>query len=602
MNQFPNHSMQQTRPPSLAASTAHSISEGGTTAKHLSSFSSHNHNHHYNSKHGNNNNNTDKNHLVAAARAIQIFGGESTCPGTAPQHETIPTIIGEATDSWHQKHHPCHSHVGMPESSMSSSTIFNHPLPVAATALVAPPHLTTDAVTSYGGGNGDTGTPMMAADYVYSMMDQSILCDQYNRPITVGRMLATKPLVTDLSSRPGPGNKKLTYLSGDSVTRSLNEIFTYTGWNLQIVKTDQVLCVDTKAAVFPASNAAQKSNGPATTSAPKQHQPMWNVAYLSHVRITLTKSGTYREDLGAGDAMDKNLGTAIQHAIKASITDAMKRAARHFGDKLGNSLYQGTFRLANAPKSLHDALDQYDKQHENAYKNINTMATKSATAGAVVVATAIANTKENTIPLPSTSEQSFCAPHSHQPIANSDVKQNPSIAIPPPFYNGSSTSNGNPRASNLQVNTGATINTAPTATNATSDFVTKPSNVQPATTKPPLTASENLQHLQSTMCSTNQNVASNNNQHLNHIKNEGSIRKNDEHKPTTTTAVDATVVLATKAGDSVSHHSTITTASTVVRPRTSSGRTRKSASPSGTMNAAANTVVAKKSKLNPYST
>jgi DNA repair and recombination protein RAD52 len=30
------------------------------------------------------------------------------------------------------------------------------------------------------------------------------------------------------------------------------------------------------------------------------------------------------------------MGTAIANALKASITDAMKRAARHFGDKLGN--------------------------------------------------------------------------------------------------------------------------------------------------------------------------------------------------------------------------------------------------------------------------
>ena len=30
------------------------------------------------------------------------------------------------------------------------------------------------------------------------------------------------------------------------------------------------------------------------------------------------------------------MGTAIAHAMKASVTDAMKRAARHFGDKLGN--------------------------------------------------------------------------------------------------------------------------------------------------------------------------------------------------------------------------------------------------------------------------
>ena len=60
------------------------------------------------------------------------------------------------------------------------------------------------------------------------------------------------------------------------------------------------------------------------------------MAYTSSVRLTHRKSGSYREDCGAGDAIDKSLGTAVANALKASITDAMKRAARHFGDKLGN--------------------------------------------------------------------------------------------------------------------------------------------------------------------------------------------------------------------------------------------------------------------------
>lgn len=58
--------------------------------------------------------------------------------------------------------------------------------------------------------------------------------------------------------------------------------------------------------------------------------------YTALVRVTHLKSGSYREDCGMGDAIDKNMGIAISHAQKASITDAMKRAARHFGEKLGN--------------------------------------------------------------------------------------------------------------------------------------------------------------------------------------------------------------------------------------------------------------------------
>ena len=56
------------------------------------------------------------------------------------------------------------------------------------------------------------------------------------------------------------------------------------------------------------------------------------------------------------------MGTAISHALKGSITDALKRAARHFGEKLGNTLYSGTFTINKAPVTLRDALDQYDKE------------------------------------------------------------------------------------------------------------------------------------------------------------------------------------------------------------------------------------------------
>ena len=50
-------------------------------------------------------------------------------------------------------------------------------------------------------------------------------------------MLSTKPLRGELATRPGPGNRKLTYLSGDSVTRTLNDIFGFDGWCLEVKDT-----------------------------------------------------------------------------------------------------------------------------------------------------------------------------------------------------------------------------------------------------------------------------------------------------------------------------------------------------------------------------
>jgi len=75
-------------------------------------------------------------------------------------------------------------------------------------------------------------------DYVRNT-DGSLLIDHRDRPITVDRMLATKPLRGELSSRPGPGNRKLTYLSGEGVTRTLNDIFGFDGWNLDIKTTQR---------------------------------------------------------------------------------------------------------------------------------------------------------------------------------------------------------------------------------------------------------------------------------------------------------------------------------------------------------------------------
>ena len=122
----------------------------------------------------------------------------------------------------------------------------------------------------------------------------------------------------------------------------------------------------------------------------KDDKDRYHVAYTATVRITLTRSGAFRgqfyrnagfviaekicsisdslntptmtEDCGAGDAIDRSLGTASGHAIKGAITDAMKRAARHFGEKTGNALYHSGFNANNAPKNLKDAFEQFDVQ------------------------------------------------------------------------------------------------------------------------------------------------------------------------------------------------------------------------------------------------
>lgn len=68
----------------------------------------------------------------------------------------------------------------------------------------------------------------------------------------------------------------------------------------------------------------------------KDDKGRFHVAYTATVRVTHRRSGAYKEDCGSGDSIDRSLGTAVSHALKGAVTDAMKRAAKHFGEKLGN--------------------------------------------------------------------------------------------------------------------------------------------------------------------------------------------------------------------------------------------------------------------------
>lgn len=178
--------------------------------------------------------------------------------------------------------------------------------------------------------------------WVHNPLDGSVLQDHRGRPVSVDRLLATKPLKDELSSRKGPGGKQLTYMSGDGVSRTLNDIFGFDGWNLDIRKVEQV------------GKNYDKS------------KDRFEVVYTAHVRVTHKISGTYREDVGCGDSIDKSYATAVGHAIKGAITDGLKRSARHFGDKLGGALYSGNVTKKNAPGSLRDSLDKYEIERANA--------------------------------------------------------------------------------------------------------------------------------------------------------------------------------------------------------------------------------------------
>jgi len=240
----------------------------------------------------------------------------------------------------------------VPDAAFSANSI------TQAQEMVQLQMLESQVLHHYGRRNRTSNYPEV--EWVRNTLDGSLLHDHKGYPISVNRLLATKPIRSELSCRPGPGGKKLTYLSGEGVTRTLNEIFGFDGWNMDIVKTQREECI-------------------------RDDKGRFHVAYTAQVRLTHRQSGTYKEDVGASDSIDKIMGTAVAHALKGSITDALKRAARHFGEKLGNTLYQGNFSISKAPLTLKDALDQYDNERASTKLGASPMPTVSTSASANIL-------------------------------------------------------------------------------------------------------------------------------------------------------------------------------------------------------------------------
>lgn len=60
---------------------------------------------------------------------------------------------------------------------------------------------------------------------------------------------------------------------------------------------------------------------------------------MATVRVSVSNKNSH-EDVGFGEASHENKLKALDTAMKSAITDAMKRAARHFGERLGNGKHR----------------------------------------------------------------------------------------------------------------------------------------------------------------------------------------------------------------------------------------------------------------------
>jgi len=93
----------------------------------------------------------------------------------------------------------------------------------------------------------------------------------------------------------------------------------------------------------------------------KDERGRWNVGYITSVRVTLL-NGASHEDCGSGEGIDNSKIKAHEKAIKSAITDGMKRAARHFGERLGNALYVKGCGIRTAPKTNREALLELERK------------------------------------------------------------------------------------------------------------------------------------------------------------------------------------------------------------------------------------------------
>ena len=128
-----------------------------------------------------------------------------------------------------------------------------------------------------------------------------------------------------VSKREGPNGRMLDYADQYYVISRLNEVFGPTGWSARAVRMEQT-----------DAREVNTSKG-----------QRWAVAYLATVELSVgevTKPGT-----AVGSGLDRDLAKAMHSAATEAETDALKRAARLYGDTFGFALYDP--RKANVDRS-----------------------------------------------------------------------------------------------------------------------------------------------------------------------------------------------------------------------------------------------------------
>jgi DNA repair and recombination protein RAD52 len=152
------------------------------------------------------------------------------------------------------------------------------------------------------------------------------------------------------------GNVSLSYIEGFDVIDTANLIFGYGNWSYLISSLTQV---------------SQEQN----------HNQNYVVCYKAVVKLIVkdenhTKSIS-RQDVGFGTGVSKTLADAHENAGKESVTDALKRTLRSFGNQFGNSLYDKSRNHASQESSYqqnqnyNQRASQNNQQQKQPYQNEN---------------------------------------------------------------------------------------------------------------------------------------------------------------------------------------------------------------------------------------
>lgn len=127
------------------------------------------------------------------------------------------------------------------------------------------------------------------------------------------KLLAALP--ADRVAERTQAGRALSYVEGWWVIGQLNEIFGPGGWGYDVTTRE----------VHRAEEQSEKGK-------------RWRVSYSARCVLTIPGCPTIT-DVGHGHGIDRDCGNAVESAEKEAATDALKRAAKSLGWRLGLALY-----------------------------------------------------------------------------------------------------------------------------------------------------------------------------------------------------------------------------------------------------------------------